>query len=178
VLKSYDELKIIVESNYITPVSADAINGASIDIHLGPEIIIENNRRNAVVDYRRRDPMPGRRVQMTPDGYILHPGEFILAQSVEVFHLPNHLAAEYKAKSSMARIGLDHCNAGWADPGWQGSVLTLELKNITRETPIRIRPGDAIGQMVFFECNPVPRDRSYAARGRYNGDTSVSGIKP
>jgi deoxycytidine triphosphate deaminase len=78
----------------------------------------------------------------------------------------------------MDRIGLDHANAGWADPGWTGSVLTLELKNLTQETPIRLRPGDPIGQMVFFSCTSVPEDKSYAVRGRYNGDTSVSGIKP
>lgn len=35
--------------------------------------------------------------------FLLMPGEFILAQSVEVFNLPDDLSAEYKLKSSMAR---------------------------------------------------------------------------
>ena len=178
-LKSYDELAVIAQCGFIRGVREGAINGASIDIHLGPEIIIEDNMRGAVVDFRRRDPLPGRKITMPDeDGYVLQPGEFVLAQSVEVFNLPDYLAAEYKCKSSMARIGLDNANAGFCDPNWQGSVLTLELKNITRETPIRIRPGDAIGQMVFFSCAPVPYNQSYAARGRYNNDASVSGIKP
>ena len=77
----------------------------------------------------------------------------------------------------MARIGLEHMNAGWCDAGWNGSVLTLELKNMTKHHAIRIRPGDPIGQMVFFKHEPVPTEASYASKGRYNGDSSVSGIK-
>jgi len=53
----------------------------------------------------------------------------------------------------------------------------LELKNITQYQRIRIRPGDAIGQMVFFRHKPVPLERSYAARGRYNKDQTVQTIK-
>ena len=100
----------------------------------------------------------------------LEPNQFILAQTVEMFNLPLDISAEYKLKSSMARIGLEHLNAGWADAGWHGSVLTLELKNISQCQRIRIRPGDAIGQIVFFRHKPVPYEKSYAARGRYNKD--------
>jgi dCTP deaminase len=73
---------------------------------------------------------------------------------------------------------LNHLTAGWADAGWNGSVLTLELKNVTNYHEIELRRGDRIGQVIFFEHESVPADRSYAARGRYNGDKSVSGIKP
>jgi dCTP deaminase len=178
-LLSHIELITLVDAGFIRNTRPDAINGASIDLHLGLEIVAENNPRSATIDYRRRDALPGDRIILDAEiGYVLQPGEFILAQSVEIFYLPSTIAAEYKLKSSMARIGLDHANAGWADPGWCGSVLTLELKNNTQETPIRLRPGDPIGQMVFFSCTPVPADKSYAVRGRYNNDTSVSGIKP
>jgi dCTP deaminase len=110
-------------------------------------------------------------------GYLIAPDEFILAQSREIFNLPDHISAEYKLKSSMARIGLDHLNAGWCDAGWNGSVLTLELKNLTRYHEILIQEGDAIGQMILFSHTPVPPSRSYAVRGRYNGDKQVSGAK-
>jgi dCTP deaminase len=178
-LLSHTELLHLIDAGFIKNAVADDVNGASIDIHLGDKVFVEGNTRGAVLDYSRRDALPGKQVLLsTLDGYVIRPGEFILAQSSEVFFLPRDVAAEYKLKSSMARVGLDHANAGWADPGWRGSVLTLELKNITRETPIRIRPGDAIGQMVFFRCTEVPVDASYAVRGRYNNDVTVSGIKP
>ena len=111
------------------------------------------------------------------EGFSLEPGEFILASSIEVFNLPPDISAQYRLKSSMARIGLEHLNAGHCDAGWNGSVLTLELKNVTRYHAIHLQAGDPIGQMVFWRHEPVPADKSYAARGRYNGDGSVSGIK-
>jgi deoxycytidine triphosphate deaminase len=105
------------------------------------------------------------------------PGAFILAHSREVFNLPSDISAEYKLKSSMARIGLNHLNAGWCDSFWSGSVLTLELHNTTQNHAIQLRMGDPIGQMVFFRHAPVPEESSYKVRGRYNNDKTVSGIK-
>ena len=111
------------------------------------------------------------------DGYVLEPSEFILASSRETFNLPGHIACEYKLKSSLARCGLQHMLAGWCDPGWNGSKLTLELKNVTRYHYLVLREGMKIGQMVFFECAPVPVEHDYAAKGQYNGQTTVTGSK-
>jgi deoxycytidine triphosphate deaminase len=77
----------------------------------------------------------------------------------------------------MARIGLEHLNAGWCDAGWHGSVLTLELLNVTRHHRIKLESGTRIGQIVFFRHLEVPKDHSYATKGRYNKDTSVSQVK-
>ena len=175
-LLSHEELLRIVEQEIITPVDPKDINAASIDIHLGKTILWEDEQIGHV-DFSKREPVAFNEYIMDADGWILEPGDFILAQSVEVFNLPNWLSAEYKLKSSMARIGLEHMNAGWCDAGWNGSVLTLELKNMCNHHSIRIRPGDAIGQMIFFRHDPVASEASYATKGRYNGDTSVSGIK-
>jgi deoxycytidine triphosphate deaminase len=41
----------------------------------------------------------------------------------------------------------------------------------------RIKPGMKAGQMIFFEHEEVPADRSYAARGQYNNDRSVTAGK-
>ena len=175
-LLSHEELRRIVEQEIITPVDPKDINAASIDIHLGKTILWED-AEPGTIDFSKRDPVKFNEYVMDENGYLLKPGDFILAQSREVFNLPNWLSAEYKLKSSMARIGLEHMNAGWCDAGWNGSVLTLEFKNMTNNHDIIIRPGDAIGQMVFFQHDPVASEASYASRGRYNGDTSVSGIK-
>jgi dCTP deaminase len=173
---SHEELRRIVEQEIITPVDVKDINAASIDIHLGDTILWEDEQIGSV-DFREREPVAFNEYVMDDDGWVLEPGDFILAQSREVFNLPNWLSAEYKLKSSMARIGLEHMNAGWCDAGWNGSVLTLEFKNMTKNHSIIIRPGDAIGQMIFFRHEQVAQEASYASRGRYNGDKAVSGIK-
>lgn len=109
--------------------------------------------------------------------YILRPGDFALAHTREIFHLPDNLAIEYKLKSSLARAGLGHLLAGWGDPGWHGAALTLELVNHLQVHDLILRPGMPIGQVVFWRGRSVPAHASYAARGQYNGDTTVTPSK-
>ena len=175
-LLSHNQIKALVNRGVVEHAKEEAINAASLDVHLGPLILVEPVL-GTVLDYAARDKPNWHTVDIRYGAYILKPGEFILAQTVEVFNLPNNISAEYKLKSSMARIGLEHMNAGWCDAGWHGSVLTLEFKNMSRVNSIRLRPGDAVGQLVFFQHEPVEDSASYATRGRYNQDKTVSTIK-
>ena len=175
-LLSHNQIKALVNRGVVEHAKEEAINAASLDVHLGPLILVEPIM-GTVLDYAARDKPNWHTVDIRYGSYILKPGEFILAQTVEVFNLPNNISAEYKLKSSMARIGLEHMNAGWCDAGWHGSVLTLEFKNMSRVNSILLRPGDAIGQLVFFQHEAVGEEASYATRGRYNNDDTVSTIK-
>lgn len=178
---SYIELVQLVEDEVITPVSYDDINAASIDIHLGDEIVVEaspNEGFGRAVDIHKREVFPSYRLNLTEQGhYDLQPGEFILAHTREVFNLPLDICAEFKLKSSGARTGLENALATWADNGWHGSTLTLELKNFLQWYPLRLTPGMKIGQMVFHRTVPVPMKRGYGMRGRYNNDKSVQTVK-
>lgn len=171
-LLSYHNLVDLVSEGIITA-NPNNINGASIDITLGDEIMVETNI-GYKVDIAKKECLNMRKVKMAESGYVLNPGDFILASSVETFNLPNFIAAEYKLKSSLARTGLQHMLAGWCDPGWNNSKLTLELYNVTRKHPLVIRPGMKIGQMIFMRCEPVPEDQSYATKGQYNGQQTVT----
>lgn len=177
-LLSHRELCELIDMGVIENTDYSAVNAASIDIHLGDKFIWEaqpETNDEYFIDYRSRKPF----VSATYFGneYNIEPGEFVLAQSIEVFNLPNNISAEYKLKSSMARIGLEHLTAGWCDAGWNGSVLTMEFKNLLEHHAITVRTGDAIGQMVFFRHEPVSDEASYATRGRYNRDKMVKTIK-
>jgi dCTP deaminase len=175
-LLSYTEICGLIEQGIIQGASYDNVNSASLDITLGESFLVERMEMPShVLKLNKKDTLPS--VKVTGKSIILAPNEFILAQSKEIFNLPTHLSAEYKLKSSMARIGLEHLNAGWCDAGWNGSVLTLELKNMLRRHYIQLEVGDKIGQMVFFNHKPVPAEKSYAARGSYNGDKEVQGTK-
>jgi dCTP deaminase len=176
-LVSYIGLVELVERGVITDVPHEHINGASIDVCIGNEILVER-ADNRLISLRDRDQLTMSAFTIHGEsGYALAPGEFILAHTVEKFNLPNDIACEFKLKSSGARIGLNNALATWCDPGWHGSALTLELQNINRHHPIVLCPGDRIGQMLFYHVDPVPEDRSYAVRGRYNGDASVQQSK-
>jgi deoxycytidine triphosphate deaminase len=176
-LLSYFELCKLIDDGVIENSSHSNVNSASIDLVLGKNIMVEK-QRDCVINMLDKSGSHLERVVMGDGGsYVLAPGESILAETAEIFHLPNDLSAEYKLKSTMARNFVDHFNAGWADAGWHGSVLTLEITNHNRWHGVRIQPGMKCGQMVFFRHEPVPDDRSYAARGQYNGDKEVTAGK-
>ena len=177
---NYTEICELIEQGVVENAKFENVNSSSLDITLGREILTEflptswESFHEKPISLRDRTPL-NMEIKRVP--YTLFPGEFVLASSKEIFHLPNNISAEYKLKSSMARIGLEHLNAGWCDAGWHGSVLTLELKNMTNFHNILIQEGDLIGQIVFFKHTPVPADKSYAVRGRYNEDLTAQGIK-
>ena len=175
-LVSYEGLCALVEHGVITDVPHEHINGASIDVRLGYDVLVER-AAGRTVSLRDREQLSMDRFKLDGTGYLLAPGEFILAHTIEMFNLPNNIVCDFKLKSSSARMGLNHALAGWADPGWNGSSLTLELYNINRHHPIILRPGDRIGQMLFYRVDPVPENRSYATRGRYNNDAGVQQAK-
>lgn len=177
-LLSYNELCELVEDGVITDVDPKAINAASIDVRLGNEIVVEDvNVAATIVSIHEREVFPAIKMTMQEQGYIMSPGEFILAHTVEKFNLPNDIVAEFKLKSSGARTGLENALATWCDCGWNGSVLTLELKNFLQFHSLRITPGMYIGQMIFYRVSEVPAERSYATIGRYNNDASVQTVK-
>lgn len=128
------------------------------------------------VDFSKKEPLAMKEVDCT-DGFILYPGEVCLAHSVEKFNLPYDVTAEYRLKSSMGRVFLEHLHAGWCDPGWHGSVLTLEFVNMSQKHPLMLKAGIKCGQICFYRHNEVPEDKSYAKRGQYNNDGTVTPSK-
>ena len=176
-LISYSGLCALVGANVIDADPAN-ISGSSIDITIGDTILVEDiDMSGSVVDLKEKESLNMKEFTIPEQGYLLFPGEFILASSAETFNLPNWVAAEYKLKSSLARSGLQHLMAGWCDPGWNNSRLTLELTNVTQHHSLLIKPGMKIGQMVFFACEPVPSDQSYTVKGQYNSQETVTANK-
>lgn len=177
-LLSHNELLEIVLDGVISAETSQ-VNAASIDVRLGSTVMVEVDTRNRpfVRLADKADGVAWERREIPVEGYYLKPGEIILAETLEVFHLPDNLSAEFKLKSSLARSCLDHALAGWCDAGWNGSVLTLELKNNSRYHTLILDKGMKIGQMIFYRHAPVPPHASYAATGRYNHDLSVNASK-
>jgi dCTP deaminase len=150
----------------IVPFNPDQLNPTSHDVLLGGMLLIESAEGPELVPYPLQD-------HTEAEPYLLRPGQFVLAQTMETFNLPDTIAAEFRLKSSRARSGLDQALAVWCDPGWHGSVLTLELRNNRQLHPVPLWPGMRIGQMVFHRMEELPL-KSYRLTGRYNGDQVVT----
>jgi deoxycytidine triphosphate deaminase len=181
-LLSNEALHELIERGILENSCADNVNAASIDVILGHTFWVERDPRGLmdegqhwpIVDMLDRNSCHLEKVIATETGIVVPPGGILLAQTVEVFNLPDWLSGEYKLKSTMARNFFNHLNAGWADAGWNDSVLTLEFVNHNQWHSIRVRPGQKCGQMIFFEHEEVPPEASYAKKGQYNGDKEAT----
>ena len=177
---TYDELCAMVASGFVRGVPMAHIGAASIDLTLGSMLWVESPPRggSTIVDLMADDTPALEPVDLLKRGhYDLQPGQFCLASSVEMFHLPNDLAGQVSLRSSLARSGLTHNMAGFVDPGFCGSVITLELVNVLRFRALRLRPGLKIAQVAFFRGAMVPQHASYAVRGKYNWDVTAQPSK-
>ena len=155
--------------------SPECINPASLDLRLGKTILVEARRPYGAppLDYRARTKMNVQTIVMDDEeGCVLAPGQFILAHTAERLVMPDNLCALWRTKSSMGRMAFEHMDAGVVDPGFHGA-LTLEFCNASQYHPIRIRPGDRIGQLVFFRGRKVATEHSYRIKGNYNGASGV-----
>ena len=163
----------------IEPFSADDVQPASVDLHLDSRLRVFRNYTEPYVDLSRD--LPELTVVETigeSDPFILHPGEFVLGNTLERIELGAHIVARLEGKSSLGRIGLlIHSTAGFVDPGWKGS-LTLELSNVSR-LPLTLYSGMPIGQ-ISFQYLTTDAERPYGSEGlrsRYQGQTGPTATR-
>lgn len=157
------------DSKLVQPFNQEMINPASMDVTLGETIQVEGRICGPEVERSRWI-----KTSIT-EGYVLRPGQFILAHTDEVVQIPNWIEANFQLKSSRAREGLQHLLAGYIDPGFEGQI-TLELKNVNSRHDIELYPGMRIGQLRFGKLDERPLN-SYAVTGRYMGDMGAQPSK-
>ena len=155
----------------LEPYDAALVQPSSIDVRLDRLFGIFNNHLYTHIDPAlRQDELTS--VVEVADGepFVLHPGEFVLASTLEVITLNDEVAARIEGKSSLGRLGLlTHSTAGFIDPGFSGHV-TLELSNVAT-LPIRLWPGMKIGQLCIFRLSS-PAQHPYGSEvygSRYQG---------
>jgi dCTP deaminase len=157
----------------IEPYDESLVQPSSVDVRVDRKFRVFHNSRYAFIDVR--DPMDDltELVEVSDDEpFILHPGEFVLGQTLETISLPDDIVARLEGKSSLGRLGLlIHSTAGFVDPAWRGN-LTLELSNVAN-LPITIYHGMPIGQISFMRMD-ASVERPYgssAAGSKYQGQS-------
>lgn len=158
----------------ITPYDESLVQPASIDIRLDGRFRVFRNYRYSCIDPKALQEDLTELIEVGPDEpFIVHPGEFILGNTVERIKLGDDLVARLEGKSSLGRLGLIvHATAGYVDPGFEGNI-TLELSNVAN-LPIRLYPGMKVGQISFFAMS-TPADRPYGHPGlgsKYKGQSA------
>jgi dCTP deaminase len=153
------------------PFDPELVQPSSVDMRADGKFRVFHNARRPFIDVR--EPMEDltELVEVFDDRpFILHPGEFVLGQTLERVGLPDDIVARLEGKSSLGRLGLlIHSTAGFVDAGFEGN-LTLELSNVAN-LPITIYRGMPIGQISFMRMDG-PVERPYGsdeAGSKYQG---------
>jgi dCTP deaminase len=126
---------------------------ASVDVRLGQRFhvplraklskldLLSSNHQQDLAKYKDDTFVP------IGDYFVLHPGQFVLGETLEWVHLPKDLVAFVVGKSTWGRDGLIIATAIGVHPYFSG-ILTLEISNVG-EIPIYLYPGLAIAQLFI-----------------------------
>ena len=157
----------------IKPYDPADLQPSSVDLHMDRAFRVFRNNRYPYIDVRSPQPDLTELLTVADDeAFVLHPGEFVLGQTLEWIELPDDIVARLEGRSSLGRLGLlIHSTAGYVDPGWKGN-LTLELSNVAN-LPISLYYGMKIGQISFLRMtSPVERPYGSPELGsKYQGQS-------
>jgi dCTP deaminase len=144
------------------------IQPASLDVRLGNSFAVFVRNQHAMIDPKTDTTSCWRHDTIPEDGYyVVHPGELLLATTLENVGLADTILARVEGKSSLGRLGLlVHATAGYIDPGWSLAPITLEISTVVG-VPIKLYPGMPIAQLAFERVEAVSSGYS----GKYSGQS-------
>ena len=150
------------------PLTQEQIQPASVDIRLGNTFSIVDDTPSGVITLENEIKYK----TITTDTFLIMPGQFVLATTMEYIELPNNLTAFVEGRSSLGRMGLFIQNAGWVDPGFKGEI-TLELYNANK-CAIELKAGRRVGQLVLAAMD---EDALNPYNGKYQGQKGATGSR-
>ena len=109
--------------------------------------------------------------------FILQPGKFALASTVEWVELPDDIAGRLEGRSSIGRLGIIvHSTAALIHPGMKGRIV-LELSNLA-QIPVALYPGMRVCALSF-ETLSSPAEIPYSKQktAKYFNQQGVIGSK-
>lgn len=138
------------------------LGSCSLDLRLGKSFRVFNHSRVALIDTNNptnAETMMSEITLTDDEPFILQPGDFVLATTMETLKLPNDLLGRLEGRSSLGRLGIVvHSTASVFDPGWEG-VIVMELGNLGR-MPVALYPGMRICALTFEQLT-TPADIPY-----------------
>jgi len=151
------------------------LGSISVDFRLGHTFMVFEHSRFSYIDPRHPasigDAM--RTIEVGDDEpFIMQPGDFALASTIESLELPDDLLGRLEGRSSIARLGITvHSTAAVFEPGWVGTA-TMELSNLGRMA-VALYPGMRICAFSFETLSsPVSMPYRKKKNNKYSGQVS------
>jgi dCTP deaminase len=163
-------------------VDPSQVGGTTIDLRLGTEWEVLRTTRFQALDPSDPESTVNALLDASVEqfrltsgqtqGLVLHPGELILALTLEYLKIPFDLWGNVEGRSTWARLGLQvHASAGMIDAGFNG-YLTLELQNTSR-LPMVLTPGLRVAQVALFNVQDVARPYMTKRGAAYSDQTTA-----
>ena len=142
------------------------------DVRIANEFKIFTNVNTTVLDPKNFN--DGSFVDFVGDVCIIPPNSFVLARTLEYFHMPRDVTGLVLGKSTYARLGIS-CLATPIEAGWCGEIV-LEFANTT-PLPVKLYANEGAAQLLFFkgdkQCSVSYADRG----GKYQNQTGITTAK-
>lgn len=154
------------------PDLARQLGSVSIDFRLGRTFMVFEHSRFSYIDPRQPQSIGDamRTIEVAEDEpFIMQPGDFALASTIESLELADDLLGRLEGRSSIARLGITvHSTAAVFEPGWVGTA-TMELSNLGRMA-VALYPGMRICAFSFEEVSsPVSMPYRLKRGNKYAG---------
>ena len=148
------------------------LGSVSVDFRLGTTFMVFEHSRHSFIDPRQPQSIGDamRTIEVAADEpFIMQPGDFALASTMESLELPDDLLGRLEGRSSIARLGITvHSTAAVFEPGWIGTA-TMELSNLGRMA-VALYPGMRICAFSFEQVSsPVMTPYRKKAHNKYAG---------
>lgn len=151
------------------PDLATQLGSCSIDLRLGNTFRVFEHSKYPYIDPAKKDysnEITREIVIGKNDKFIMQPGDFALAVTLERITISADLLGRLEGRSSMGRLGIVvHSTASVFEPGWDGNAV-LELGNLGRMA-VALTCGMRICAMTFEELTSpaeVPYSKKKSAK--------------
>lgn len=131
------------------------LGSCSLDLRLGNTFRVFEHSKYSYIDPYKKDYSREitREVVISEGGqFIMQPGDFVLAVTLENVLIAHDLMGRLEGRSSLGRLGIVvHSTASIFDPGWDGKCV-LELGNLGRMA-VALTVGMRICAMTFEQLS-------------------------
>ena len=166
------DIQIYLENKSINinplPDISVALGSCSLDLRLGNRFRVFEYSKVAFIDPNNVNSQDVTKEIVINNGnpFILHPGDFVLATTLEKITIPDDLVGRLEGRSSLGRLGIVvHSTASVVDPGFSG-VIVMELGNMGR-VPVALYPGMRVCAITFEKlttASKVPYGKKKSAK--------------
>lgn len=131
------------------------LGSCSIDLRLGNTFRVFEHSRHAYIDPFKKSISNEvtREIKIkNNEPFIIQPGDFVLATTVEYIEVPDDLTGRLEGRSSIGRLGVViHSTAANIECGFRGHI-TLELANMGK-MPVALYPDMRVCSISFEQLS-------------------------